>query len=156
MSVEITMCPTCDGRAWISPQGDVHKLKPCPTCEGTGRVAANVERMEYSPLVPRTCYAASPALAEQSKGYPANYRGRVPKKIKMAKTVYPDLPWMTGIKPGTMLELDQTYFCWVNIHGAVAGWCDNGEKLGVKPSEFDVVEWYDAKPHNDRTEARGE
>ena len=95
------------------------------------------------------CSAASPALTHQSKGYPANYRGRVPKKIRMAKTLYPDD--VCGIslgKPGTMLELDQVYFCWVNSNGAVAGWCDNGEKLGVKPGEFDVVEWYDAKPPN--------
>ena len=67
----------------------------------------------------------------------------------MAKTLYPDE--VCGIslgKPGTMLELDQVYDCWVNIHGAVAGWCDNGEKLGVKPGEFDVVEWHETKPHN--------
>jgi hypothetical protein len=100
------------------------------------------------PLPPATYYAASPALTTQSKYYPANYRGRVPKKIKMAKTLYPDLPWMPGIKPGTMLELNMVYDCWVNSHGAVAGWCDNGEKLGVKPGEFDVVEWHELKPHN--------
>jgi hypothetical protein len=39
----------------------------------------------------------------------------------------------------------------VNSHGAVAGWCDNGEKLGVKPGEFDVVEWHELKPHNEKS-----
>ena len=85
----------------------------------------------------------SPALTQQSKIYPANYRGRVPKKIKMAMTLYPDR--VCGIscgKPGTMLELDQVYDCWVNMNGAVSGLCANGELLGVKPGEFDVVEWH--------------
>lgn len=97
---------------------------------------------------------ASPALTHQSKGYPANYRGRVPRKIKMAKTLYPDE--VCGIslgKPGTMLELDQVYDCWVNSHGAVSGYCDNGEKLGVKPGEFDVVEWHETKTQNDKDQA---
>jgi hypothetical protein len=79
----------------------------------------------------------------------------VPKKIKMAKTLYPDLPWMPGIKPGTMLELNMVYDCWVNIHGAVAGWCDHGEKLGVKPGEFDVVEWHELKPHTNENTRHG-
>jgi hypothetical protein len=88
----------------------------------------------------------SPALRQQSKGYPANFRGRVPKKIKMATTLYPDeVSGISLAKPGTMLELNMIYDCWVNIHGAVAGWCDNGEMLGVKPGEFDVVEWHETK-----------
>ncbi len=83
----------------------------------------------------------SPALRYQGEKYPANYRGRVPSKIKMAKTVYPDYP--DPRQPaGTMLELDQVYDCWVNSYGAVSGICTNGEKLGVKPGEFDVVEWH--------------
>ena len=116
----------------------------------TVNTETDIQTAERPPhCAPCGCYAASPALTQQSKGYPANYRGRVPKKIKMAKTLYPDE--VCGIslgKPGTMLELDQVYDCWVNIHGAVAGWCDNGEKLGVKPGEFDVVEWHETKPHN--------
>ena len=92
---------------------------------------------------------SSPALTHQSRLYPANYRGRVPRKIKMAKTLYPDE--VCGIslgKPGTMLEINMVYDCWVNSNGAVAGYCDNGEKLGVKPGEFDVVEWHETKTQN--------
>jgi hypothetical protein len=93
---------------------------------------------------------ASPALTRQSDSYPANYRGRVPKKIKMAKTLYPDeIAGFKLGKPGTMLELNMVYDCWVNSHGAVAGYCDNGEKLGVKPGEFDVVEWHETKHQNE-------
>lgn len=99
---------------------------------------------------------SSPALTHQSKLYPANYRGRVPKKIKMAKTLYPDeIAGFKLGKPGTMLELNMVYDCWVNSHGAVAGYCDNGEKLGVKPGEFDVVEWHETKTQNDQAEASG-
>jgi hypothetical protein len=72
-------------------------------------------------------------------------------RIKMAKTLYPDEVYGINLgKPGTMLELDQVYACWVSIHGAVAGWCDNGERLGVKPGEFDVVEWHETKPCDHR------
>ena len=85
--------------------------------------------------------APSPALKSKAKDFPARFSGRVPKKIKMLTTVYPH--WPPAIKPGTMLEMGQVYDCWVNIHGAVSGWCDNGEKLGVTPGEFDVVEWQD-------------
>ena len=94
-------------------------------------------------------HVTSPALSFQSKIYPARFRGRVPKKIKMAVTVYPDQ--VCGIslaKPGTMLELDQTYDCRVNVNGAVSGLCANGELLGVKPDEFDVVEWRDPQPQS--------
>lgn len=100
-------------------------------------------------LAPARGSESSPALTHQSKLYPANYRGRVPRKIKMAKTLYPDeIAGFKLGKPGTMLELNMVYDCWVNSHGAVAGYCDNGEKLGVKPGEFDVVEWHETKTQN--------
>ena len=83
----------------------------------------------------------SPALKHQSEIYPANYRGRVPLKIRMAKTVYPDLPFLCKRKD-TVATVDEVYECWVNSHGAVAAICRNGETLGVKPGEFDVIEWH--------------
>jgi hypothetical protein len=33
------------------------------------------------------------------------------------------------------------------MHGAVAAICRNGEKLGIKPAEFDVVEWHTQTPN---------
>lgn len=68
-------------------------------------------------------------------------------RIKMLMNVRPD-PWCGAIGgigsggPGTILRYDETYECWANSHGAVAGICANGFKLGVKPDEFEVVEWY--------------
>lgn len=58
-------------------------------------------------------------------------------KIRMLETVRPDM--FLG-KPGTILRVNETYEATQNKHGAVCGICDNGEKLGVKPNEFEVVE----------------
>lgn len=97
------------------------------------------------PPAPGSAFWESPALKTQSKHYPARFKGRVPMRIKMLMNVRPD-PWCGAIGqsggPGTILRYDETYECWTNSHGAVAGICANGFKLGVKPDEFEVVEWY--------------
>jgi len=93
---------------------------------------------------------ASPALKWQSdrKGraaYPANFRGRVPLKVKLAKTVKPDLMEFAttlGIKNDTIALKDSEYYVWVNSYGAVSAILKNGEHLGLLPSEFDVIEWH--------------
>lgn len=92
----------------------------------------------------------SPALEWQSdrKGrasYPANFRGRVPLKVKLAKTVTPDLMEFRNelrIKDDTICLKDNEYYVWVNSYGAVSSILENGEKLGLLPSEFDVTEWH--------------
>lgn len=93
----------------------------------------------------------SPALQWKSnrKGraaYPANFRGRVPLKVKVAKNVTPDLMIFKKelgiIKDDTICIKDQDYYVWVNSYGAVSAILPNGEKLGLLPSEFDVVEWH--------------
>lgn len=92
----------------------------------------------------------SPALKWQSdkKGreeYPANYRGRVPLKVKLAKDVTPDLMHLApilGIKKDTIALKDKEYYVWVNSYGAVSAILENGEKLGLFPSEFDVTDWH--------------
>lgn len=92
----------------------------------------------------------SPALKWQSdkKGkaaYPANFRGRVPLKVKVTKTVRPVMPGLApifGIKKGTFCLKDHIYVVWVNSYGAVSAILENGEQLGLLPSEFDVIEWH--------------
>ena len=92
----------------------------------------------------------SPALKWQSdKGgrsnYPANFRGRVPLKVKMAKTVQSDLMEFKKeleIKDDTVALMDNEHYVWVNSYGAVSAILPNGQKLGLLPSEFDVVEWH--------------
>jgi len=92
----------------------------------------------------------SPALKWQSDrpgraAYPANYRGKVPLKVMLAKTVTPDLMEFKkelGIKEDTLALKDNEYFVWVNSYGAVSAILPNGEKLGLLPSEFNVTEWH--------------
>ena len=92
----------------------------------------------------------SPALKWRSdrKGsaaYPANYRGRVPLKVKLAKTVKPDLMEFApilGITKDTIALKDNEYYVWVNSYGAVSAILENGKQLGLLPSEFDVVAWH--------------
>jgi len=93
----------------------------------------------------------SPALEWQSDrggrfDYPANFRGRVPLKVKVAKKVEPDLPWLKkelGVKDDTVCLKDNEYYVWVNSYGAVSAILPNGERLGLLPSEFDVIEWHE-------------
>lgn len=87
----------------------------------------------------------SPALKFKSNHYPARFNGRVPKRIKMLMDVRPD--FLCGLAgggggPGTILRAGEIYEAWTNSHGAVAGYCANGFKLGVKPDEFEVEAWH--------------
>ncbi len=60
-------------------------------------------------------------------------------KIKMKETVRPD--WSFNFqKPDNVLVADQIYEATQNKHGAVCGICENGELLGVKPGEFEIIE----------------
>lgn len=80
----------------------------------------------------------SPALTYQSDSYPASWHGKVPKRIKMAKTITSDFPF-----PPVLRALkDDVCDCWVNSHGAVAAILCDGQRLGVKPYEFEVIEWH--------------
>ena len=78
----------------------------------------------------------SPALIYQSEHYPALWKGRVPKHVKMAKTVCSDLPF-----DQLTATFDSVYEVWVNSHGAVAALI-NCKTLGLKPYEFEIVEWH--------------
>ena len=94
----------------------------------------------------------SPALTFQRTGtpngrcdYPALYRGKVPLRVMLAKRVVPDLlefAAMLGIKESTVCEKDSIHLVWVNSLGAISAILPNGEKLGLLPAEFDVVEWH--------------
>ena len=95
----------------------------------------------------------SPALEfisnrKGSFAYPANFRSRVPLKVIVAKTIRPDFMKYTdllGIKEDTICLKDNEYYVWVNSFGAVSAILPNGEKLGLRPSEFDVTEWHENK-----------
>lgn len=87
----------------------------------------------------------SPALISQSEAndrssYPANFRSKVPLKVKLAKTVTSDMPFLE--KANIICKKDQEYHVYVNSYGAVSAILLNGEKLSLLPSEFDVTEWH--------------
>ena len=63
-------------------------------------------------------------------------------RIRMLKAVIPDFYLLA--RPGTLLLTGKEYDAVSNRNGAISGICENGEKLGVKPGEFEFVsapEW---------------
>lgn len=90
-----------------------------------------------------------PARHSQSEDYPARFMGRVPKTIRMRRTIQPDEPMrsLSAAWRGVIAEHGMLYPAHTNSHGAVSAVMDNGQKLGVKPDEFEITEWYDAN-HN--------
>ena len=58
-------------------------------------------------------------------------------RIRMLTTVIPDFPFLTC--PGTILIVGREYDAASNRNGAILGICKNGEKLGVKPGEFEFI-----------------
>lgn len=85
---------------------------------------------------------SSPALKQLSEHYPPNRQGKVPLKIKMACTVKSDLPFFMQSGSDTVAYENQEYFVWCNSHGAMSAILPNGEKLGIRPSECEIVEWH--------------
>jgi hypothetical protein len=83
----------------------------------------------------------SPALAQQSDLYPSHYAGRVPLRVRVLKDVTSDFPIMLPL----LARRNGIYDVWVNSHGAVSAFVpvDGGlTLLGLKPAEFEVVEWH--------------
>lgn len=83
------------------------------------------------------------ALDHQSEHYPASWHGRVPKRIRMANTVTPDLPMLFPESRGMVAGSGREYEVWVNSHGAVAAILEDGRKLGLRPYEFEIIEWHE-------------
>lgn len=81
-----------------------------------------------------------PALYSKSEHYPQRFKGKVPKLVRILKTVKPDFPF--NIHAGENAIEGKIYPVWTNCHGAVAAYLDNDRKLGLKPDEFEVVDWY--------------
>jgi hypothetical protein len=91
------------------------------------------------------------ALKGQSDSYPASWRGKVPKKILMAKTVtsesdIPGISVLLGL-PIVMAIKDHEYEVWVNSHGAMVAITPSGE-IGLKAYEFEIIEWHEERKEN--------
>ena len=88
--------------------------------------------------------AESPALILRSEHYPKTFEGRVPLRVRMLETVRSEMRW-SKIAPAYSGHL---YEVWVNSHGAVAVVHEDGQVLGVKPDEFEVVTWHEEAVRN--------
>jgi hypothetical protein len=79
-----------------------------------------------------------PALHKRSAAYP--YGDRVPRTVRMLVTA--------TAAPGVELahypeaKAGQTYRVWTNSHGAVVAVMDDGNRLGLRPAEFEVDTWH--------------
>ncbi|MGY2167621.1 hypothetical protein [Pseudomonas gingeri] len=89
-----------------------------------------------------------PALHKRSNGYP--FGDRVPRTVRMLKTVTPDpmpgigLAYIKGSVP--IANAGQSYHVWTNSHGAVSAVMPDGERLGLRPAEFGVDTWHELSP----------
>jgi hypothetical protein len=90
-----------------------------------------------------------PAMKFLSNDYPERFNRRVPKVIRMLRTVQADgLVRMLPEYRDLIAYYEELYPAWTNSYGAVAAVLDDGRKLGVKPDEFEVVEFWDCDPVN--------
>ncbi|MEG0634850.1 MAG: hypothetical protein RR517_20165 [Pseudomonas sp.] len=82
-----------------------------------------------------------PAFHKRSSGYP--YGDRVPCSVRMLVTVTSDR--IPGFEPAHTPEAKagQTYPVWTNSFGAVVAIMDDGARLGLRPTEFEVDSWHD-------------
>ena len=80
----------------------------------------------------------SPAFAYKSDSYP--YGERQPYKVKVLKTVESDLPFT--VLEETAVE-GEVYEVYTNSHGAMSAYLPSGKRLGIKPGEFEIIEWYE-------------
>ncbi|WP_233099577.1 DUF4406 domain-containing protein [Pseudomonas psychrophila] len=89
-----------------------------------------------------------PALHARAEGYP--FGERIPHTVRMVKTVTADpMPvlgysYIKGAVPTAVIS--QTFPAWTNQLGAVSAVMPDGQRLGLKPGEFEVASWHDATP----------
>lgn len=88
-----------------------------------------------------------PAAQHQSEDYPRWFRGLVPLLVRPTMLVRPDwpIPLTDPQKRGIVVTPDEVYPSWTNSHGAVAAYLPDGQMLGLKPAEFEVVRWFDPR-----------
>lgn len=76
-----------------------------------------------------------------AKGYP--FGDKVPKTVRLKCRVRSDFPFLN---PVVVAETGITYPAWTNSYGAVAAVFPDGRTLGLKPDEFEIVDWHGSEP----------
>jgi len=83
-----------------------------------------------------------PALQlRDPKHYPKRYGDRVPATIRAVGSRGSDIAGLTK-EPALRVENGEIYGAWTNSYGAVCAVSPEGLKLGLRPSEFDVVTFW--------------
>lgn len=80
-------------------------------------------------------FRASPALQRLAPEYPERFAKRVPRRVRVLRTVRPCFPFS-----GQPAVAGQEYLAWTNSYGAVSAILPDAN-LGLMPDEFEVVEW---------------
>lgn len=103
--------------------------------------------MERVSAIVKNRMAIGGAMIQQSEIYPKRYNGKVPKKVKMLETVTTDLPLAFLMsEPNETLPMavgGNEYYVNVNCNGAVSAIFEDGQMLGLKPAEFEVIEFHE-------------
>lgn len=81
-----------------------------------------------------------PALRKRSASYP--YGDRVPRTVRMLVTANADRIPGVELSRYPEAKAGQTYRVWTNSHGAVIAVMDDGNRLGLRPAEFEVDSWH--------------
>ncbi len=101
------------------------------------------------PVKPVTPFC-SPALRFRSGHYPDRFNGRVPSAVRTLRRVGPEGMICMTMSRRKVLALNipagEVVPVWVNSHGAVAAILPGVGELGLRPDEFDVVDWHDLAP----------
>ncbi len=88
----------------------------------------------------------SPALFGVSAHWPKKW-DLVPKRVLMLRTAVPDhlLAMVNPELRGLAAVKGQDYPVWVNRHGAVSAVLPGDHRLGLYPTEFEVVEFHNTQ-----------
>jgi hypothetical protein len=86
---------------------------------------------------------SSPALVRRENTFPDRYKGKVPLMVKVIKPFGSDIPAFIPQRDPVGVSVGAEYPVWVNSHGAMAIIFANGETLGAKPDEVEVVLFHD-------------
>ncbi|MDN5519163.1 hypothetical protein [Pseudomonas sp.] len=81
-----------------------------------------------------------PALHKRSAGYP--FGDRVPRTVRMLVTATADKIPGVELAHYPEAKAGHTYRVWTNSHGAVVAVMDDGNRLGLRPAEFEVDSWH--------------
>lgn len=81
---------------------------------------------------------SSAALIFKSDAYPVAWENQVPRKVRLTEFVKSDLPF----PPFFSLDAGTEAYVVVNSHGAVSAIMPDDQTLGLKPDEFEVLEWH--------------